>query len=83
MKHGPIALIDEKMPVVAIATGRRVFDKVKSNLQEVKPRDGQVIVVTDRTANEASSKRASTSRSNRNCSSWVSPCVTSKRRKCR
>ncbi|HLF55806.1 MAG TPA: glutamine--fructose-6-phosphate transaminase (isomerizing), partial [Thermoanaerobaculia bacterium] len=48
MKHGPIALIDEKLPVVAIATGRRVFEKVKSNLQEVKARDGVVIVVTDR-----------------------------------
>jgi glucosamine--fructose-6-phosphate aminotransferase (isomerizing) len=48
MKHGPIALIDEHLPVVAIATGRRVFEKVKSNLQEVKARDGQVIVVTDR-----------------------------------
>ena len=48
MKHGPIALIDENLPVVAIATGKRVFEKVKSNLQEVKARDGNVIVVTDR-----------------------------------
>ncbi len=48
MKHGPIALIDEQLPVVAIATGRRVFEKVKSNLQEVKARDGVVIAVTDR-----------------------------------
>ncbi|KAB2965417.1 MAG: glutamine--fructose-6-phosphate transaminase (isomerizing) [Thermoanaerobaculia bacterium] len=48
MKHGPIALIDEHLPVVAIATGRRVFEKVKSNLQEVKARDGRTIVVTDR-----------------------------------
>ena len=48
MKHGPIALIDEHLPVVAIATGNRVFEKVKSNLQEVKARDGKVIVVTDR-----------------------------------
>jgi glucosamine--fructose-6-phosphate aminotransferase (isomerizing) len=47
MKHGPIALIEEKLPVVAVATGRRVFEKVKSNLQEVKARDGIVIVVTD------------------------------------
>ncbi len=47
MKHGPIALIDETMPVVAVATGRRVFEKVKSNLQEVKARDGIVIAVTD------------------------------------
>ncbi|MBP7586330.1 MAG: glutamine--fructose-6-phosphate transaminase (isomerizing) [Thermoanaerobaculia bacterium] len=48
MKHGPIALIDEHLPVVAIATGKRVFEKTKSNLQEVKARDGKVIVVTDR-----------------------------------
>ncbi|MGH7857141.1 MAG: isomerizing glutamine--fructose-6-phosphate transaminase, partial [Candidatus Binatia bacterium] len=48
MKHGPIALIDEKLPVVALATGRRVFEKVKGNLQEVKARDGIVLAVTDR-----------------------------------
>ncbi|HSM14801.1 MAG TPA: glutamine--fructose-6-phosphate transaminase (isomerizing), partial [Thermoanaerobaculia bacterium] len=48
MKHGPIALIDENLPVVALATGRRVFEKVKSNLQEVKARDGIVVAVTDR-----------------------------------
>ncbi|MEO8505270.1 MAG: glutamine--fructose-6-phosphate transaminase (isomerizing) [Acidobacteriota bacterium] len=48
MKHGPIALIDEHLPVVAIATGQRVFDKVKSNMQEVKARDGMVIALTDR-----------------------------------
>ncbi len=48
MKHGPIALIDEQLPVVAIATGERVFDKVSSNLQEVKARGGLVIAVSDR-----------------------------------
>jgi glucosamine--fructose-6-phosphate aminotransferase (isomerizing) len=48
MKHGPIALIDEELPVVAVATGGRVFDKMRSNLQEVKARDGQLLVVTDR-----------------------------------
>jgi glucosamine--fructose-6-phosphate aminotransferase (isomerizing) len=48
MKHGPIALIDEDLPVVALATGDRWFDKMRSNLQEVKARDGKVIVVTDR-----------------------------------
>ena len=52
MKHGPIALIDERLPVVALATGRRVFEKVKSNLQEVKARDGIVIAVTDHDAVE-------------------------------
>ncbi|KAB2956575.1 MAG: glutamine--fructose-6-phosphate transaminase (isomerizing) [Thermoanaerobaculia bacterium] len=52
MKHGPIALIDDQMPVVALATGRRTFEKVKSNLQEVKARDGIVIAVTDRDPEE-------------------------------
>ncbi|HEV3458714.1 MAG TPA: glutamine--fructose-6-phosphate transaminase (isomerizing) [Thermoanaerobaculia bacterium] len=52
MKHGPIALIDESMPVVALATGDQVFEKVKSNLQEVKARDGVVIAVTDRDPEE-------------------------------
>ncbi|HEY0139289.1 MAG TPA: glutamine--fructose-6-phosphate transaminase (isomerizing) [Thermoanaerobaculia bacterium] len=47
MKHGPIALIDEKLPVVAIATHTPVYDKVVSNLQEVKARGGQLIVICD------------------------------------
>jgi len=48
MKHGPIALIDSDMPVVAIATGDEVYDKVKSNIQQVKARDGVVIGMIDR-----------------------------------
>ncbi len=52
MKHGPIALIDEDFPVVAIATGDRVFEKVCSNMQEVKARDGAVIALTDRESTE-------------------------------
>ena len=52
MKHGPIALIDENLPVVALVTGRRTFDKVKSNLQEVKARDGIVLAITDRDPDE-------------------------------
>ncbi len=52
MKHGPIALIDKEMPVVALATGDQVFEKVKSNLQEVKARDGVVIALTDRDPEE-------------------------------
>src|SRR5204863_9489075 len=47
MKHGPIALIDENMPVVAVATHTSVYDKVVSNLQEVKARDGKLIVICD------------------------------------
>src|SRR6478609_4982078 len=48
MKHGPIALIDEEMPVVFIAPHDSVFDKVVSNVQEVKARGGRVIVLTSR-----------------------------------
>jgi glutamine---fructose-6-phosphate transaminase (isomerizing) len=45
MKHGPIALIDEDMPVVFIATNKGTYDKVVSNIQEVKARKGQVIAI--------------------------------------
>ncbi|MGZ5443551.1 MAG: isomerizing glutamine--fructose-6-phosphate transaminase, partial [Thermoanaerobaculia bacterium] len=47
MKHGPIALIDENMPIVAIATHTPVYDKVVSNLQEAKARDGKLLVICD------------------------------------
>ncbi|HXY32286.1 MAG TPA: glutamine--fructose-6-phosphate transaminase (isomerizing) [Gemmatimonadaceae bacterium] len=48
MKHGPIALIDENMPVVFIAPHDSVFDKIVSNIQEVKARGGCVIGITSR-----------------------------------
>ncbi|HVT45044.1 MAG TPA: glutamine--fructose-6-phosphate transaminase (isomerizing) [Thermoanaerobaculia bacterium] len=47
MKHGPIALIDENLPIVGVATHNRVYDKVISNLQEAKARDGKLIVICD------------------------------------
>lgn len=47
MKHGPIALIDENMPVVFIATKGQVFEKVISNIQEVKARKGIILTITD------------------------------------
>ena len=46
MKHGPIALIDEEMPVVAIATRDHVYEKMLGNIQEVKARGGSVIALT-------------------------------------
>jgi glucosamine--fructose-6-phosphate aminotransferase (isomerizing) len=48
MKHGPIALIDAEMPVVFIAPHDSVFEKVVSNVQEVKARGGRVIAITSR-----------------------------------
>jgi glucosamine--fructose-6-phosphate aminotransferase (isomerizing) len=45
MKHGPIALIDQQMPVVILAPRSRVHDKIVSNLEEIKARDGIIIAV--------------------------------------
>jgi glucosamine--fructose-6-phosphate aminotransferase (isomerizing) len=47
LKHGPIALIDETMPVVVIAPYDRVFEKTVSNMQEVAARGGRIILMTD------------------------------------
>jgi glutamine---fructose-6-phosphate transaminase (isomerizing) len=47
LKHGPIALIDETMPVIVIAPYDRVFDKTVSNMQEVAARGGRIILMTD------------------------------------
>jgi glucosamine--fructose-6-phosphate aminotransferase (isomerizing) len=48
MKHGPIALIDEMMPVVFVAPHDSVFEKVVSNMQEVRARKGTIIAITSR-----------------------------------
>lgn len=55
MKHGPIALIDEDMPVVALITKNCVYDKVFSNIEEVKARKGTVLMITDSLTEEIES----------------------------
>jgi len=55
MKHGPIALIDDRMPVIVIATNKGHYDKVVSNIQEIKSRSGKIIAVVtegDKTVRE-------------------------------
>ncbi|MEM9078598.1 MAG: glutamine--fructose-6-phosphate transaminase (isomerizing) [Bacteroidota bacterium] len=55
MKHGPIALIDEQMPVVVIATKKGHYEKVVSNIQEIKSRNGRIIAIVtegDKTVKE-------------------------------
>jgi glucosamine--fructose-6-phosphate aminotransferase (isomerizing) len=47
LKHGPIALIDETMPVIVIAPHDKVFEKTVSNMQEVAARGGRIILLTD------------------------------------
>lgn len=51
LKHGPLALIDKNMPIIAIAPSNDLLDKIKSNLQEVRARGGQLYVFTDSTSN--------------------------------
>ena len=48
MKHGPIALIDSDMPVVVIATHNAMYEKVLSNIQEIKARQGRVIALVSK-----------------------------------
>ncbi len=48
MKHGPIALIDSDMPVVVIATHNFMYEKVLSNIQEIKARKGRVIAIVSK-----------------------------------
>ncbi len=45
MKHGPIALIDDRMPVIVIATNKGHYDKIVSNIQEIKSRSGKIIAI--------------------------------------
>jgi glucosamine--fructose-6-phosphate aminotransferase (isomerizing) len=56
MKHGPIALIDEEMPVVVLATKNEVYEKVLSNIEEVKARKGKVIVLLSQSDQETAQK---------------------------
>jgi glutamine---fructose-6-phosphate transaminase (isomerizing) len=50
LKHGPLALVDEQMPVVAVVPRGDLLDKIKSNLQEVSARGGELIVIADENA---------------------------------
>ena len=47
LKHGPLALVDEDMPVIAVAPDNELLEKLKSNLHEVRARGGKLYVLTD------------------------------------
>ncbi len=55
LKHGPIALIDETMPVIVIAPSDRLYEKTVSNMQEVAARGGRIILITDKKGAAAAS----------------------------
>ena len=48
LKHGPLALVDEDMPVIAVAPNNQLLEKLKSNLEEVRARGGELFVIADR-----------------------------------
>jgi glucosamine--fructose-6-phosphate aminotransferase (isomerizing) len=73
LKHGPLALVDNEMPVVAIAPNDELLDKIKSNLHEVSARGGQLFVFVD----DSHTWKANGARLIKvpSCGSWVAPIV--------
>lgn len=73
LKHGPLALVDKEMPVIAVAPNDELFDKLKSNLHEVSARGGQLIVLVD----DAQDWQPNGARLIHvpTCGSWVAPVV--------
>lgn len=57
LKHGPLALVDENMPVIAVAPNNELLEKLKSNLEEVRARGGELFVFADAKAGMESSER--------------------------
>lgn len=75
LKHGPIALIDETMPVVVIAPYDEVFEKTVSNIQEVAARGGRIILMTDERGADAAGVDTDTTLVLPNMPSFVTPLV--------
>ena len=73
LKHGPLALVDSQMPVIAVAPNDELLDKLKSNLHEVSARGGQLIVFVD----DAQSWPSSQARliSVPHCGQWIAPII--------
>jgi glucosamine--fructose-6-phosphate aminotransferase (isomerizing) len=75
LKHGPIALIDEFMPVIVIAPYDHVFEKTVSNMQEVAARGGRIILITDRKGAEAATVKSLVTLTLPDVPAWVTPLV--------
>ena len=74
LKHGPLALVDSRMPVVVIAPNDSLLEKVKSNMQEVRARGGELFVFTDLDSHFTESEGVHIIRAPRNCG-MLSPIV--------
>ena len=75
MKHGPIALIDENVPVVVIAPSGPLFDKTVSNMQEVMARGGQVILISDGAGLAAQGDSAASTIAMPNVDPFIAPLI--------
>ncbi len=73
LKHGPIALIDEDVPVVVLSPSDALFDKTVSNMQEVMARDGKVVLISDRAGIAAASHGVWHSLQMPSCDPFVAP----------
>lgn len=73
LKHGPLALVDKEMPVIAIAPNDELFDKLKSNLHEVSARGGQLIVFVD--DSKAWQPNGAKLISVPECGNWIAPII--------
>jgi glutamine---fructose-6-phosphate transaminase (isomerizing) len=75
LKHGPLALVDEKMPVIAVAPLDDLLEKLKSNLQEVKARGGQMIIFEDEDSNISSEQGLTVIKATTNVGRITAPIV--------
>jgi len=73
LKHGPIALIDEAMPIIVVAPPDGLFDKTASNVQQVHARGGRVILISDKAGIDALSDHIDESIAMPACDSYVAP----------
>ena len=76
LKHGPIALIDEKVPVIGIIPSNNLFEKTYSNLAEVKARGGKIISISDEKGKEKLEDLSNLIFSIKNCSDYLQPIVS-------
>ncbi len=77
LKHGPIALIDKSMSVIALNPSTRVFEKTLSNLEEVKARKGKIILLTDKKGKGLSKNLTKSIFQLPNCSDFLAPILYS------
>ncbi len=76
LKHGPIALIDENVPVIGIIPTNNLFEKTYSNLAEVKARDGKIICITDEKGKKNLEDLSDLIFSIKNCNDYLQPIVS-------